>query len=44
MHDFGDRIDEVTEQLIHAAENVVLFTSINDGLHKQIIEAMMAIP
>jgi len=35
MHDFEDRIDEITEQLIHAAENVGFFTLVNHGLSKQ---------
>jgi isopenicillin N synthase-like dioxygenase len=42
MHDFEDRIEEITQQLIHAAENVGFFTVVNHGLSKENIESMFA--
>jgi isopenicillin N synthase-like dioxygenase len=42
MHTFEDRIDEITEKLIHAAENVGFFILVNHGPSKQNIESMFA--
>lgn len=42
MHNFEDRIEEVTEQLIHASENVGFFILVNHGLSKEDIESMFA--
>ncbi|KAJ5697087.1 hypothetical protein N7536_007499 [Penicillium majusculum] len=43
MHDFEDRIDEITDQLIQAAENVRFFTLIGHGISKEHIDSMFAI-
>ena len=43
MHDFEDRIEEITDQLIHAAENVGFFTLIDHGISKEDIQSMFAI-
>ncbi|KAJ5497653.1 Oxoglutarate/iron-dependent dioxygenase [Penicillium expansum] len=43
MHDFEDRIDEITDQLIQAAENVGFFTLTGHGISKEDIESMFAI-
>jgi isopenicillin N synthase-like dioxygenase len=42
LHDFESRIDDITTQLIHAAENVGFFTVIDHGLSDQEIEEMFS--
>ncbi|KAJ5170044.1 uncharacterized protein N7500_002827 [Penicillium coprophilum] len=43
FHDFEDRIDEITDQLIKSAENVGFFTLIGHGISEEDIESMFAI-
>ncbi|KAJ5206544.1 hypothetical protein N7491_002840 [Penicillium cf. griseofulvum] len=43
LHDFEDRIDEITDQLIEAAENVGFFTLIDHGISNEDIESMFAL-
>jgi isopenicillin N synthase-like dioxygenase len=42
MHDFEGRIEEITNQLVDAAENVGFFTLINHGISREDIKAMFA--
>ncbi|EED13587.1 leucoanthocyanidin dioxygenase, putative [Talaromyces stipitatus ATCC 10500] len=42
LHDFDSRIDEITSELIHAAENVGFFTVIDHGLSNDEIESMFS--
>ncbi|CAI7668522.1 unnamed protein product [Penicillium viridicatum] len=43
IHDFEDRIEEITDQLIQAAENVRFFTLIDRGIFKDHVGSMFAI-
>ncbi|KAL4784475.1 hypothetical protein BJX76DRAFT_347824 [Aspergillus varians] len=40
LHDFNSRIDEITSELIHAAENVGFFTITNHGIRTSEIETI----
>jgi isopenicillin N synthase-like dioxygenase len=42
LHDFEDRIDEITNQLIEAAEKVGFFTLTDHGISNEEIESMFA--
>ncbi|KAJ5646384.1 hypothetical protein N7490_002756 [Penicillium lividum] len=40
LHDFDNRIDQITSELVDAAQNVGFFTLINHGLTREDIESM----
>jgi isopenicillin N synthase-like dioxygenase len=40
MHNFEDRIDDITDELIQAAESIGFFTLIDHGISKAYIESM----
>ncbi|KAJ5473126.1 Oxoglutarate/iron-dependent dioxygenase [Penicillium sp. IBT 31633x] len=42
MHNFEDRVDEITDQLTQAAESVGFFILIDHGISKHIIDSMLA--
>lgn len=42
MHNFEDRLDEITDQLTQAAEHVGFFIFVDHGISKQVIDSMLA--